>query len=66
VGLVDWIDLVTHYLVHPKPVLIRGGAQMPPEIVESYSREGLLKIAGGVKLKTFRIPYGDNYPPPRE
>lgn len=50
-----------HYLLHPRPLLIRGGAAMPAALARAYTREGLLEVASDLKFEAYQFPTAKEY-----
>merc|ERR1719464_493432 len=57
----DFEVFMIHYALHPRPLLIRGGAQFPPHIAKAYTRAGLLDAAGEQKVSAVRFPGSREY-----
>merc|ERR1712232_169605 len=50
-----------YYMLHPRPLLIRGGVKLPSDVMRSYTRTGLLEAAGDKKISTQRFPYEEQF-----
>jgi len=48
-----------HYVLHPRPLLVRGGAQLAT--AGNFTRAGLLEAAGDQKVETHRFPGAKEY-----
>jgi len=50
-----------HYVLHPRPLLVRGGAQFHAAIAGNFTRAGLLEAAGDQKVEAHRFPGAKEY-----
>lgn len=58
----DSQKFLEHFLLHPRPLLIRGGAGLSEEgAKKNYTREGLLEVAGDVEMEAFKFPSAKEY-----
>lgn len=52
----DFDVFAHHYMLHPRPLLIKGGARLTAEATKNFTRAGLLAVAGDRKMDTHRWP----------
>jgi len=50
-----------HYVLHPRPLLVRGGAQFHGAMAANFTRTGLLEAAGDQKVEAHRFPGAKEY-----
>mmetsp|Transcript_2817 Transcript_2817/g.6583 ORF Transcript_2817/g.6583 Transcript_2817/m.6583 type:complete len:605 (-) Transcript_2817:22-1836(-) len=57
----DFDTFMLHYVLHSRPLLIRGGAQFPEHVAVNFTRSGLLKVAGERKVSAQLFPDAKDY-----
>jgi len=51
----DFEVFASQYVLHPRPLLIRGGGRLPASVAGNYTRAGLLSAAGNRKVSAERF-----------
>jgi len=57
----DFETFMKHYVLHPRPLLVRGGARLPAGALERFTRPGLLQAAGEREVEAERFPEASDY-----
>mmetsp|Transcript_77933 Transcript_77933/g.252756 ORF Transcript_77933/g.252756 Transcript_77933/m.252756 type:complete len:623 (+) Transcript_77933:62-1930(+) len=47
---------LAHYMLHPRPLLVRGGAGLPAELARNFTKPRLLELAADRKAELHRFP----------
>lgn len=50
-----------HYVLHPRPLLIKGGGRLPADLLQNFTKQALIDVAGERKVQLVRFPTEQEY-----